>query len=160
MTSTPYLRTAATALGAVALLGTVAACATATGTTTTDAGSGTTATTTTTAPSSASTAASSGSSTYKDGEYTASGQYQSPNGTESITVDLTIADDKVTAVTVTGTPSGPDATNYQSQFESNIASIVVGQDISTLSVSKVAGSSLTSAGFNAAVDSIKSQAAA
>ena len=137
MTTTPHLRTAATAFGALALLGTVAGCAT-TSTTT-----GTTST-----------------ATYKDGEYTATGHYQSPNGTETITVDLTLAKNVVTAVTVTGEPSGPDATNYQSQFENSIAVEVVGKNINDLNVSKVAGSSLTSAGFNAAVDDIKSQAAA
>jgi hypothetical protein len=37
--------------------------------------------------------------------------------------------------------------------------VVVGQDIDQISVSRVAGSSLTSGGFNQAIDTIKSEAA-
>jgi uncharacterized protein with FMN-binding domain len=151
MTPSARLRTA-TALGALSLVGALAGCATATGQSA-DTGSGSDATT----PSSGSGAA---SSSYRDGEYTATGQYQSPGGQETITVDLTLADGVVTAVEVTGEPSSPDAQNYQSQFESGIDSLVVGKSIDDLDVSKVAGSSLTSAGFHAAVDDIKSQAAA
>jgi lactam utilization protein B len=67
---------------------------------------------------------------YADGSYTADGDYVAPSGQESITVELTIEDD------------------------------VVGKDIDELTVSRVAGSSLTSSGFNAALDDIKRQAVA
>src|SRR5687768_13920303 len=38
---------------------------------------------------------------YADGTYTADGSYQAPSGTEIITVELTLADDVVTDITVT-----------------------------------------------------------
>lgn len=100
------------------------------------------------------------SSTYTDGEYTATGSYTTPGGQESVEVTLTLADDTVTAVTVTGSAEQGDSQRYQSEFIENIASQVVGVSIDELDVSKVAGSSLTSAGFNAAIDQILAEAQA
>jgi uncharacterized protein with FMN-binding domain len=97
---------------------------------------------------------------YADGSYTADGDYVAPSGPESITVELTIEDNSVTAVTVT--PHAEDGTResiFQTQFADNIAEKVVGVDIDELEVSRVAGSSLTSTGFNAAIEEIKQQAA-
>lgn len=106
-----------------------------------------------------STSSDSSSTSYADGTYTADGSYQAPSGTETITVELTISDDVVTAVSVTQNSSDPQAQQFQSQFASGISSAVVGKDLSSLSVSRVSGSSLTSSGFNAALDEIRSQAA-
>lgn len=97
-------------------------------------------------------------SVYADGTYTTEASYQAPSGMESITVQLTVADDAVTAVTVTGDATDREAREFQSRFASAISSEVVGADLSTLTVTRVAGSSLTSNGFNAAVDDIRSQA--
>ncbi len=102
--------------------------------------------------------ASTGSADYKDGTYTADGSYQAPSGTETITVKLTLASDKVTAVTITKHATDPNAVEYQTMFANGISSIVVGKDIDSLGVSRVAGSSLTSGGFRTAVGKIKSQA--
>ena len=96
--------------------------------------------------------------TYKDGTYTQDGSYVSPAGTQSVTVKLTLAANKVTAVTVTGHATDSTAKSYQSQFISGISDVVVGKDINSLSVSRVAGSSLTSGGFNAALTAIKAAA--
>lgn len=98
-------------------------------------------------------------STYVDGTYTESGTYQSPNGTESVDVTVTLADDIITAVEVVGEATAPNSVRYQGEFISGISAIVVGQDIDSISVSKVAGSSLTSGGFNAAIEQIKVDAA-
>ncbi|MFU8945685.1 FMN-binding protein [Mycetocola zhadangensis] len=95
---------------------------------------------------------------YTDGEYTATGDYQSPGGPESVTVTLTLADNVVTALDVTGSGSTPNARRFQGEFIDNIADVVVGKPIDDLSVSKVAGSSLTSGGFNNALDQIKDDA--
>ena len=100
------------------------------------------------------------SSTYTDGTYTATGSYQTPESVEQITVTVTLADDVVTAVEVTGTPTKAESRQYQSQFIGGISDVVVGKDIDSLSVSRVAGSSLTSDGFNAAIEQITSEAAA
>lgn len=95
---------------------------------------------------------------YTDGEYTATGDYTSPGGEETVTVTVTLADSVVTAVEVTGSGSTPNAKKFQGEFIDNISDVVVGQRIDELAVSKVAGSSLTSGGFNAAIDEIKGDA--
>lgn len=98
------------------------------------------------------------SASYADGTYSATGGYTAPSGQEEVEVELTLADDIVTAVTVTPTATDRQAVGFQTQFAEGIADVVVGKDIDELDVSRVAGSSLTSGGFNAAVDDIKSQA--
>ena len=103
-------------------------------------------------------AAPAGSATLPDGTYSSSGTYQSPAGTETISVSLTVAHNVVTAVTVT--PQAPDPTGmaYQSAFAQGISAVVVGKDINSLNVTRVAGSSLTSGGFNDALQQIKAKA--
>jgi len=97
---------------------------------------------------------------YADGTYTADGSYQTPETVESISVTLTLADGVVTDVEVTGDPQARETEQYQGQFIDGIADEVVGVALDDLNVSRVAGSSLTSGGFNDAVESIKEQAAA
>ena len=110
----------------------------------------------TSAPADASTAGGAG---YKDGTYTASGSYQTPETVEQIEVTITLADDVVTAVEVTGDPQASETERYQSEFIGGIQDEVVGKNIDDLSVDRVAGSSLTSGGFNQALDVIKGEAA-
>lgn len=98
--------------------------------------------------------------TYTDGTYTAEGTYQTPEGPETITVQLTIASDAVTAVEVTGEPTRRESKQYQSQFIGGISDAVVGKSLDEVKVDRVAGSSLTSGGFNAAVEEIRTDAAA
>lgn len=96
---------------------------------------------------------------YKDGSYTAEGGYVSPGGNEKIKVAITLKDSVVTAVTVTPESDDPNGQQYQAQFASGISAIVVGKRIDSLTgVSRVAGSSLTSQGFAAAVAKIEAQA--
>jgi len=97
---------------------------------------------------------------YADGTYDATGTYQSPNGTESLDVTLTIADDIVTDVKVVGHADNPDSERYQGEFIDGIADIVEGKDIDELTVDRVAGSSLSSTGFKAALETIKADALA
>ena len=110
---------------------------------------------------SASADAGSGSSSgaYKDGTYTAEGSYQTPETVETISVTLTLESDVVTAVEVTGDPQARESEQYQSEFIGGIQDEVVGKNIDDLSVDRVGGSSLTSGGFNAAVDEIRTEAA-
>jgi uncharacterized protein with FMN-binding domain len=95
---------------------------------------------------------------YKDGTYTADGSYQAPSGTESITVELSLQDDKITDITVTPHATDPTAKQHQGEFVGGIADQVVGKDIDTLNVTRVSGSSLTSGGFKIAIEAIKEQA--
>lgn len=97
---------------------------------------------------------------YADGTYTAEGTYRTPETTETIEVTITLESDVVTAVEVTGDPQAPQTSQYQGRFIGGISDEVVGKDIDDISVSRVAGSSLTSGGFNEAVEAIKADAAA
>lgn len=100
-----------------------------------------------------------GSGSYADGDFTASGDYQAPSGTESVEVSVTLQGNVITAVTVVGDATDAQAKGYQGQFASGIGAIVVGKNIDDIQVDKVGGSSLTSGGFNAAIDAIKADAA-
>jgi uncharacterized protein with FMN-binding domain len=96
---------------------------------------------------------------YADGTYSADGSYQTPETVEQISVTLTLEAGVVTDVEVTGDPQARETEQYQGQFIDGIAEEVVGVAIDELNVSRVAGSSLTSGGFNDAVEEIKDQAA-
>jgi len=95
---------------------------------------------------------------YTDGTYTADGAYVAPSGPETISVTVTLADGTITAVEVTGHASDPQAKRHQSDFIGGIAAVVVGQPIEGLAVDRVAGSSLTGQGFNAALEAIRAEA--
>ncbi len=97
---------------------------------------------------------------YADGTYTADGSYQTPESVASVEVTLTLQDEVITAVTVTGSATRGDSAQFQSAFIGGIADLVVGKDIDEISVDRVAGSSLTSGGFNAAIEKIKAEARA
>lgn len=95
----------------------------------------------------------------KDGRYSATGDYDTPGGPESVHVVLTVKDGIVRAVSVTGSGSTPNAQHYEAAFESGISGVVVGKKLAGLSVGAVSGSSLTGQGFDAALDAIRSEAA-
>ncbi|SMH33677.1 FMN-binding domain-containing protein [Rathayibacter oskolensis] len=165
-TTTP-VRYALTLLAGAGTLAALAACSsTATaGTDSADETSGTTATSEATTESTAaatddSAAAASSDSAYADGTYDAQGSYTSPGGSETVGVSLTLEGGVVTAVTVTPESENPTGEQYQERFAGGIAGEVVGKSIDEIDVSKVSGSSLTSTGFNDAVETIKADAAA
>jgi uncharacterized protein with FMN-binding domain len=95
---------------------------------------------------------------YEDGTYTETGSYQSPAGPEEVGVTMTLEADVVTAVEVEPMPDNPTTTMYQERFAGGISDAIVGRKLDDLEVDKVAGSSLTSGGFNEATDKIKSEA--
>lgn len=98
--------------------------------------------------------------TYKNGEYTETVNYISPGGRESIEVTLTLEGDVITDATVTPKATSGEAKEYQAEFVSGYKTLVVGKDIDEVSLSRVAGSSLTSNGFNSALELIKADAKA
>jgi hypothetical protein len=149
----------------------LAGCATESGASSADAETVAPSTSATSAPSATSSAGSSATSsatadaggsstgsTYTDGDYEATGNYISPNGKEEVDVSVTLSGDVITAVTVTPEATNPTAIQYQTQFADGIAEVVVGKDIDEIDVSRVAGSSLTSGGFNEAIEAIKADA--
>ncbi|MFI1034261.1 hypothetical protein [Streptomyces sp. NPDC020951] len=93
---------------------------------------------------------------YKDGTYRATGQYG--NGPSSITVSLTLDGDEITAVEVTPRATDPTSLGYQERFADAVPELVVGKDIDEVDLDRVAGSSGTPDGFNAALRQIKDQA--
>lgn len=145
-------------IAGLSLAGTVAACAPSATQGSAGAPAGSTAETTAAAPSQAAPSQAGSTSPYKDGTYSADGSYVSPNGNEKVGVELTLADGVVTDVNITQHPSNPNTRKFQGEFAGGIAAQVVGKNIDELNVSKVAGSSLTSGGFNDAVQKIKSEA--
>jgi hypothetical protein len=156
---TRHQKTAVTALAGLSLLGVVTGCSTDTGSAETSSDSAPASSTQATTDASEPAEAASGSSAYADGEYSADGEYTSPGGKESVGVSLTLSGDVITAVTVTPESTNPNGKKYQGEFADGIASVVVGKSIDDIKVSKVAGSSLTSGGFNDAVEQIKADAA-
>ena len=96
---------------------------------------------------------------YEDGTYEATGDYQAPSGTETVDVTVTLADGVITDVQVVGNATDPEAKQHQGEFIGGIAGEVVGKPIDEIQVSKISGSSLTSGGFNKAIEEIKADAA-
>lgn len=97
-------------------------------------------------------------SAYKDGTYSAMGNYVSPGGAESVEVTLVLKEDVVSDVTVVSKANNPASKNWQARFISGVKAEVVGKKIDTLSLSVVSGSSLTPVGFMDALAKIKVQA--
>jgi uncharacterized protein with FMN-binding domain len=95
---------------------------------------------------------------YRDGSYSADGNYISPNGQETVGVQLTLSGGSVSDVAITPHPSNPNTKKFQGEFASGIKAQIVGKKLDEIKVSKVAGSSLTSGGFNQAVEKIKAEA--
>lgn len=94
----------------------------------------------------------------KDGTYTSTGHYQSPEGEESLGVKLQIKNNTIVTAEVTVVPSNDTTARFQGIFKDAFAPQVVGKDIRTLKLEKVAASSLTPKGFNDAVAQIVKQA--
>ena len=95
-------------------------------------------------------------SRYADGTYAATGRYGSLPS--SIGVAVTLVDDVISAVTVTPRATDPTSLDYQTRFARAIPALVVGRNIDEVKLSKVAGSSGTPDGFNAAIQRIKAEA--
>jgi uncharacterized protein with FMN-binding domain len=144
-------QTVAAALAGIAMVGGLAGCA----------GSGSASTAPSESPSGSGGSPAeepSASGEYQDGEYTAEGTYISPGGPESVAVTLTLEDNTVTALEVTGSGGTPNAKKFQGEFIEGIDEMVLGKSIDELDVSKVSGSSLTSGGFNEALEQIRDDA--
>ena len=97
---------------------------------------------------------------YADGDYEAEGSYSNPGGESTVKVDLTISDGTISDVTVTPEAKNGTSKQYQEKFAGGVSGEVVGKSLDDVKVSKVAGSSLTSGGFNKAIEQIKSDAKA
>lgn len=97
---------------------------------------------------------------YESGTYTGNSSYDLPNGVNhEMAVNMTIDGDMITEVEVVY--NGDDttgSTDYQVRFNEEISSVIVGQQVQDVDLSRVGGASLTTAGFNRAFEEIKSSA--
>jgi uncharacterized protein with FMN-binding domain len=94
-------------------------------------------------------------SVYKDGTYSAQGAYITPGGKESIGLTVTLRSGIITSTELDQQASGGDTIIYQKKFASGYKAEVVGKNISEVELHRVAGSSLTSNGFNDAIKQIR-----
>ena len=95
---------------------------------------------------------------YKNGTYTATDDYAAPGGEEAITLDITLNNDLVIASTVTPIAHNALSASFQSRFIASYKSYVIGKKINDIKLATVAGSSLTTQGFNNAIGQIEQQA--
>ncbi len=97
---------------------------------------------------------------YNNGTYTATGSYSSPGGQEALTLSLTLNNNVVVDSTVTTGANDSTSTSYQNLFIASYKDLIIGKSINNIKLSTVAGSSLTSQGFNDALSQIEQQAKA
>ncbi len=95
---------------------------------------------------------------YNDGSYIKTGGYQSPGGSETVTVNVSVKDDMVQSVSVAGGTDNDVSKNFQKLFIDGVNAQVVGKKLADVKVGVVNGSSLTGIGFNQAIDAIRSSA--
>jgi hypothetical protein len=93
---------------------------------------------------------------YRNGVYSATGEY---GGLPShIIVRLTLTDAIISNVDVTPLATDPTSLDYQRRFAAEVPAVVNGKHISSVKVSRLAGSSGTPNGFNHALEQIKAKA--
>ncbi|CAN5130688.1 hypothetical protein BH09PAT3_BH09PAT3_6090 [soil metagenome] len=96
---------------------------------------------------------------YTDGMYRSQETYTSPEGNQVIGLRLTVMNGSITEASVQQVSSqGKYAGQYQADFIKVYKESVVGKELSTLHLDRVAGASLTTQAFNNAVASIANQA--
>jgi len=74
-------------------------------------------------------------------------------------VKITLKNDLVTDVAITELATDGTSRMYQDAFVGGYKTFVVGKNIASVSLSRVSGASLTSRGFNDALNAIKAKAA-
>jgi uncharacterized protein with FMN-binding domain len=97
-------------------------------------------------------------SKFKDGVYSSDGRYSTPGGNESIGITVTLKGGVVEDINLEQRARGGDTEIYQRKFASQYKELVVSKGIDQVKLTRVAGSSLTSNGFNDALESIKRDA--
>ncbi|MFD8000684.1 hypothetical protein [Streptomyces mirabilis] len=93
---------------------------------------------------------------YQNGEYSAVGWYGSLPS--HITVSLILTNGVITNVTVTAHAKGFISRWYQRRFAKAVPSVVTGKNIDDVHLDRLAGSSVTTDGFNDALKRIRADA--
>jgi hypothetical protein len=97
-------------------------------------------------------------SPYRDGTYSATAAYMTPDGDETVAVSVTLKNGIVTSSSLTSSGNNMQSKHYQDQFASGYRPYIIGKQLATIHLSRVSGSSLTPGGFNDAISQIKSRA--
>ncbi|MEI6728865.1 MAG: FMN-binding protein [bacterium] len=92
--------------------------------------------------------------TYKDGTYSASANYDYAN----ITVTLAVKNDTITSVQNSTSGDRGQSATYSSRFKSAITGQVVGKNLASINLNSVSGASYTTQGFMDALNQIQTQA--
>jgi uncharacterized protein with FMN-binding domain len=95
---------------------------------------------------------------YKDGTYTAEGDYMTHVGQNHIKVTVTLKHDIITSADVVNEAHDPMSKHMQDSFIGGYKPLVIGKDIAKVHLGKVALSSLTPIGFNNALQKIEQEA--
>lgn len=98
-----------------------------------------------------------GTPDYRDGTYTAEGLYG--NLPSKLTITLQLVGNRIQDVSVRTHATDPTSLDYQRRFAAAVPALVKGKPIAEVQVGKLAGSSATPDGFNAALKRIRDQAA-
>lgn len=96
-------------------------------------------------------------SPYRDGTYTTTANYDVPRDTNTITVTITIKDGLIVSFSSESDYGDDESAMYINSFEAAAPSSIVGQSVDT-SFSRIGAASLTTAGFEAALAKVKSEA--
>lgn len=96
--------------------------------------------------------------TYNDGTYSAPGTYQTQESTVTINVSITISGGTITSSAVTSESPSKESKEYIADFIAAYKGFVEGKQLGSLQVSRIAGASLTTRGFNEALNAIRDQA--
>lgn len=110
--------------------------------------------------SSSSSAPATTTSSYKDGTYSSTADFYTPEETDTIKVSLSVKDGVVSNVSAVTSTSSRESRQYDSAFLNAYKSYVVGKSLRGLNLNRVSGASLTTEGFNNALDMIRQQAQA
>lgn len=97
-------------------------------------------------------------SIFKDGTYSVVGNYVSPGGPRELNVTITLNDGVITQAETEGTATDATSKRFQGEFVSGFKPMVVGKNIDEVTLTKVAGSSLSPKGFNDAIEKVKTKA--
>ncbi len=112
----------------------------------------------TTSPARTSTSTSAPAQQFRDGRYSATGSYDSPGGPEEIGVTVNLSADKIISSELELLGGAGISHSFQTAFASGYADQVIGKKIDSVSLGTVSGSSLTSLGFNSAIEQIEAKA--
>ena len=107
-------------------------------------------------PTATTTPAADGNADYRDGQYAATGWYGSLPSHQDVT--LTIRDDTVTEVVITTPAENPTSLEHQQSFAAALPEAIVGRDIDTVNIDRLAGASGCSEGFMNALAEIRDAA--